>query len=59
VTVLRHGAAYGARVTGEGTQDALAGLHAGVPGWRLAAAAGAAAILGGIIAVLLYSLHGH
>jgi hypothetical protein len=57
VTVLRHGAAYGARVTGEGTQDALAVLHAGVPGWRLAAEA-AAAILGGIIAVLRFSLHG-
>ena len=57
--MLRHGAAYGARVTGEGTQDALAGLHAGVRGWRLAAAAGAAAILGGIIAVLRFSLHGH
>jgi hypothetical protein len=40
----------------EGT---LAGLHAGVRGWRLAAAAGAAAILGGIIAVLRFSLHGH
>jgi hypothetical protein len=30
-----------------------------VRGWRRAAEAGAAAILGGIIAVLLFSLHGH
>jgi hypothetical protein len=37
----------------------LAGLHAGTRGWRLGLEAGSAAILGGLIAVLLVSLHRH
>ena len=40
-------------------EGALAGLHAGVRGWRLAGEAGTAALLGGILAILLFSLHGH
>ena len=37
----------------------LAGLHAGTRGWRLGVEAGIAAIFGGLIAVLLFSLHQH
>jgi hypothetical protein len=37
----------------------LAGLHAGARGWRLGVEAGIAAIFGGLIAVLLFSLHQH
>jgi hypothetical protein len=37
----------------------LAGLRAGVHGWRLGGEAAAAAVLGGILAALLVSLHGH
>jgi hypothetical protein len=37
----------------------LAGLHAGVRGWRLGVEAGIAAIFGGLIAALLFSLHQH
>ena len=37
----------------------LAGLRAGVHGWRLSAEALSAAILGGILAALLVSLHRH
>jgi len=37
----------------------LAGLHAGVKGWRLAAEIASAAVFGLLIALLLGSLHGH
>jgi hypothetical protein len=37
----------------------LAGLHAGARGWRLGAEAAAAAVFGGLIAALLFSLHRH
>ena len=37
----------------------LAGLRAGVHGWRLSAEALSAAIMGGILAALLVSLHRH
>ena len=37
----------------------LVGLHAGTRGWRLGVEAGAAAIMGGLIAALLFSLHRH
>jgi hypothetical protein len=37
----------------------LAGLHAGVHGWRLGAEAAVAAVFGGLIAALLFSLHRH
>jgi len=37
----------------------LAGLHAGVRGWRLGVEAASAAVLGGVIALLLVSLHRH
>ena len=37
----------------------LAGLHAGTRGWRLGVEAGIAAVFGGLIAVLLFSLHQH
>jgi hypothetical protein len=37
----------------------LAGLHAGVRGWRLGVEAAVAAVFGGLIAVLLFSLHRH
>ena len=35
----------------------LAGLHAGSRGWRLGVETGSAAIFGGLIAALLFSLH--
>jgi len=38
-------------------EGALAALHAGVRGWRLAAEAASAAILGAILAALLVALH--
>ena len=37
----------------------LAGLHAGARGWRLGAEAAVAAVFGGLIAALLFSLHRH
>jgi hypothetical protein len=37
----------------------LAGLRAGMYGWRLSAEALSAAIMGGIFAALLVSLHRH
>jgi hypothetical protein len=37
----------------------LLGLLAGLHGWRLGGEAVAAAVLGGILAALLVSLHGH
>jgi hypothetical protein len=37
----------------------LAGLHAGTRGWRLGVEAAIAAVFGGLIAALLYSLHRH
>jgi len=37
----------------------LVGLHAGTRGWRLGVEAGTAAIMGGLIAALLFSLHRH
>jgi hypothetical protein len=40
-------------------EGALAGQKAGVRGWRLAAEAGSAALMGVILAVLLVSLHVH
>jgi hypothetical protein len=40
-------------------EGALAGLKAGVRGWRLAAEAGSAAVMGVILAALLVSLHAH
>ena len=40
-------------------EGAMAGLNAGVGGWRLAAEAGGAAVMGAILAGLLVSLHVH
>jgi hypothetical protein len=40
-------------------EGAMAGVHAGVRGWRLAAEAGGAAVMGAIFAGLLVSLHVH
>ena len=37
----------------------LAGLHAGARGWRLGVEAAIAAVFGGLIAALLFSLHRH
>jgi hypothetical protein len=37
----------------------LAGLHAGTRGWRLGIEAGSAAVMGGLLAALLVSLHRH
>jgi hypothetical protein len=37
----------------------LAGLHAGARGWRLGAEAAVAAVFGGLLAALLFSLHRH
>lgn len=37
----------------------LAGLHAGTRGWRLGVEAGSAAVMGGLLAALLVSLHRH
>jgi hypothetical protein len=37
----------------------LAGLHAGARGWRLGVEAAIAAVFGGMIAALLFSLHRH
>jgi hypothetical protein len=37
----------------------LAGLYAGTRGWRLGVEAGVAAVFGGLIAALLFSLHQH
>jgi hypothetical protein len=37
----------------------LAGLHAGTRGWRLGVEAASAALFGGVIAVLLVTLHRH
>jgi len=37
----------------------LAGLTAGTRGWRLGVEAGSAAVFGGLIAALLFSLHQH
>ena len=40
-------------------EGALAGMNAGVRGWRLAREAAGAAVLGAILAALLVSLHAH
>ena len=40
-------------------EGAMAGLNAGVRGWRLAREAAGAAVLGAILAALLFSLHIH
>ena len=40
-------------------EGAMAGVNAGVRGWRLAGEAGSAAVLGAILAALLVSLHVH
>ena len=40
-------------------EGALAGMNAGVRGWRLAREAAGAAVLGAILAALLVSLHRH
>jgi hypothetical protein len=40
-------------------EGAAAGMNAGVRGWRLAREAGGAAVMGGILAALLVSLHAH
>jgi hypothetical protein len=40
-------------------EGAMAGVNAGVRGWRLAAEAGGAALMGAVLAALLVSLHRH